>query len=136
RAQHAFHQLRHREFLRSADLDDAVDRWPECDVGEHGNDVAGQDRLEQRRRDMNALLTGSRDTTDELEELRRAQDRIRNAGLPDQVLLRDLRAQVRAAGKSNGADERQRYVRTYAGALLGGEQVRAGRLKELDRRFG
>src|SRR6185503_20545323 len=72
RAQHAFHQLRHREFLRSADLDDAVDRWPECDVGEHGNDVAGQDRLEQRRRDMNALLTGSRDTTDELEELRRA----------------------------------------------------------------
>jgi hypothetical protein len=69
--------------LRRAYLHDAVDRRPEGDVGECGNDVSRQDGLEECSRGANAatVFAGLRNAANEFEELRRAQDRIGNARL-------------------------------------------------------
>ena len=58
------------------------------------------------------MSSGSRlgDAVDELEELRRTQDRVGHRQFPDQLFLRHLGAEVAALRNPVGADHRQRDV--------------------------
>ena len=122
-----------RDRLRPGDLDGAVDRPGERQFGEHGSDVVGRDRLQQGRRQADDVAVGCRldDAVGEFEELRRAQDRVGNAGRLDEVFLRHLGAQVAAVGQPVGTDDRQGEMVPHAGHLFGGKQVAAGGLEEL-----
>jgi hypothetical protein len=74
------------------------------------------------------------DAADELEELRCAEDRVRDRPRLDQLLLGDLRAEVAAVRKPVGADNRQRNVMSHPGSLLCGEQIARRPLEELQHR--
>ena len=67
----------------------------------------------------------------ELEELRRVDDRVGDPGVPDELLLPALRAQVAAVGHALRPDDRQRDVVRDPRRLLGVEEVARGRLEEL-----
>jgi hypothetical protein len=64
--------------FRTRQLDRAVQRLVDCDVGQRGCDVIGHDGLHQSRWQPNRLPFGGRlgDAADELEELHRADDRM------------------------------------------------------------
>jgi hypothetical protein len=66
---------------------------------------------------------GIRDPADEFEELGGAQDRINQAGIRDQPLLRQLGTEIAAALEPVGADDRQRDAMPYAGLLRSRDQV-------------
>src|SRR4051794_10568181 len=76
-----------------------------------------------REPDAAALRPRLGDLGQELEELRGAQDGVRNRAGFDLALLGDLRAQVAAVGEAVGADDRQREMVADAGVALGRQQV-------------
>jgi hypothetical protein len=61
-------------------------------------------------------------------------DRVRDRGLRDQLLLRELRAEVAALGQALGADDRQRDVMPHPGGRFGREQVAGRRVEEREHR--
>src|SRR5205807_3120489 len=71
------------------------------------------------------------DALEELEELRGADDRVRDRRVSDQPLLGDLRAEVAAVGHPVAADDRQRDVMTYTRYRFGGKEIGRRRLEEL-----
>ena len=75
-----------------------------------------------------------RDPLHELEELRGANDRVRNRGPVDQLLLGDLRPQVAAVGDAVGPDHREGDEVPNAGLGRGREQVGGGGREELHHR--
>jgi len=126
--QEAPHELVHADLLRAADLDRAVDRRRLSEAGHQRRDVVGSDRLHLPDRQADGLPLGRRlgDAADEFEELGRAQDRIGNPRLLDQLLLHDLGAEIAAVGQALGADDGEGDMVADAGGGLRGEQVAAG----------
>ncbi len=122
--------------VRAGDLDDAVQWRSDREVGQGSGDVIGGDGLYESRGKPNAVAFagGLDDASDELEELRRAQDGVGNPRGLDQLFLRDLGAKVAALWKTVGADYRERQVVLHTGLRLGGEQVSAGGFEELQYR--
>ena len=118
-----------------ADFDRAVERRPERDVGERLDDLIRHDRLHERRRQTIdvAVERRFRDPFDELEELRRLQDRVGDGRRLDEVLLRSLGPHVPAFDETLRADDRQRDVMLHARRLLGREQIAAGGDEEVHR---
>ena len=86
----------------------ALDR----DVGQGGGDVVGRLGLNEHGRQMNRLALGARvgDAADELEELRRAEDRVRDGRGLDRLFLGELRTEVAAVLEPVGADDGERDV--------------------------
>ena len=76
-------------------------------------------------------MADSSDGADELEELRCANDRVRNLGGLDEVFLSHLRAEVTAREQAIGADDRQGHMMADAGGRFGGVDVAAGRFEEV-----
>src|SRR6202022_2078189 len=70
----------------------------------------------------------------ELEELGGAQDRVRNPRGPDQVLLRQLGAEVSVFRKAIGPDHGQRNMVPHFGGGLGSENIAARRFEECQNR--
>ena len=122
------------ERLRSADLDHAVQRGTDGDAGHRRGDVLGSHGLNEHRRQTDDLAVGGvvGDAADELEELRGVDDRIRDGGPFDQLLLSGLRPHVAALGQPIGADHRQGDVMTNAGGRLRVEEVAGRGLEELE----
>src|SRR5213594_2212861 len=89
-------------------LDRAVHRFPDCEVGHCGGDVIRHDGLHEGGWQPNRLPFGGRlgDGSHELEELRCADDCIGNRGSLDQSFLSHLRAEVTAREKPFGAHHR------------------------------
>lgn len=72
------------------------------------------------------VFAGSRNAANEFEELRRAQDRIGDARL-----LNQLRAQIAAVGGAIGPKDRQRNMVSYASPCFRREKIGPRRLEEL-----
>ena len=122
----------HTDRFGARQLDRAVQRLLDCDVGQRGSDVIRHDGLHHRRRQSNRLAVGGRlgDAADELEELRCADDRVGNQRGLDQVFLGHLRAEVTTGKQTIGADNRQRDVMSHAGGRFGGKEVAPRGLEE------
>src|SRR5688572_7574323 len=133
RAQETPDQIVEADLLGTCDLDRVVQRRRERDVKQSGHDVVGDDRLQESRRQADRLPLGGGfgNAVDELEELCRAQDRIGNHGVFDQLFLGHLGAQVAALRNPVGTDHRQRDMMPHARGRLGGHQVAARLLEEL-----
>src|SRR5215217_2033330 len=103
------------ERFRSGQLNDAVDRTAERDVGQGGSDVVRGHGLKQGRRQPDDLSIRRRidDPADELEELGRARDREGNLRGLDQAFLHQLGAEITVFPKAVDSDNRQRYVVAY-----------------------
>ena len=134
--QRAADELVHAELLGARDLHDAVHGCADRDPGDGLGDVLGRDRLEQhgRQADGVAVRRQGRDALDELEELRRVDDRVRHRGIPDELLLHALGVEVALVLQTLGADHGQGHVVLHAGRLLGGEQVAGRRREEVEHR--
>ena len=125
RGSDAADELVEAELLGSGDLDDAVQRRPTAtrptalatSSAAMGWISAGGSRT------VLPSVAASAMPLDELEELRRVDDRVRDRGVLDQLLLGELRAEVAALGQAVGADDRQRDVMSHARGRLRGEQV-------------
>ena len=122
--------------LGAADLDDALEGRMRGHLRHGGGDVGRRHRLEQHGRESH-LVADHRpgtDRRDELEELRRAHDRVRDRAGLDQLLLGELCADVAALAHPVGADDRHRDVVRHARLRLSGEQVVRRHLEELHHR--
>ena len=124
-AQHAPGELVETERLRAGQLDGVVQRCADRDIRQRAGHVIGCLGLNEGRRQPNGVAVGARigDAPDELEELRRADDRVGGGPGLHQVLLRDLRAEVAALRQSVSANHGQRDVVPHAGGRLCGEEV-------------
>ena len=74
------------------------------------------------------------DASDELEELRCAEDRVRDGARLHRLLLRELRTEIAAIRESVGADDRQRDVVPHAGGRFRGQDVPRRGLEEVQHR--
>ena len=103
------------ERFRSGQLNDAVDRNAERDVGQGGSDVVRSHGLKQGRRQPDDLSISRRidDPADELEELGRAQDRVGNLRGFDEAFLHQLGAEVTVFRQAVDPDNGQRYMMAY-----------------------
>ena len=72
------------ELVGPGDLDDAVHRRAHGDPAERAGDVIGRHGLDEHGRQPDRVAVGGvrGDAVEELEELRRADDRVRDRGLP------------------------------------------------------
>src|SRR5215510_8526993 len=80
----------------------------QCDIDQRGNNIVRQDGLDKGRGHAKRLPIGgelSGDRSDELKELRSAEDRIRYSGGLDQLLLSDFRTQIAALRDAIGTDD-------------------------------
>jgi hypothetical protein len=107
-AQNATGQFVEPERLGAGQLDRVVQRRADRDIGQGAGDVVGCLGLNEGGRQPDGVGVGRRigDAADELEELRRADDRVGDGPGLDQLLLRELRAQVAALGEPLGSDDR------------------------------
>src|SRR5262249_16059590 len=69
---------------------------------------------------------------DELEELRRTHDRVRNRSAFDHSFLGHLRAEVTARKKTVGADDRKSHMMFYSCSPFRGYEVTARGLEEIE----
>src|SRR3546814_9417302 len=95
-------------------------------ISDWSSDVCSSDlgdRLDERGRQAHQLALDARldDAADELEELRRAQDGVGNAGGLDKLLLGHLRPDVAALEQPGGPDDREGDVMADAGGGLRSE---------------
>src|SRR5262249_29891809 len=107
RSQRTSHQVVEAVLDGPAELDPAVWRRRRRDRLERGGDVVRRDRLEQHRCDAHLAVLRRRvdDRSDELEELRGVDDRVRDRRALDERLLRELRADVLALAEAFGTDD-------------------------------
>ncbi len=126
----------HPEQVGPGDLHPAVQRLAHRDPADRGGDVVARDGLEEHGCDPYDVvprgLVG--DAPDELEELRRVHERVRDPRLLDQLLLGDLRREVAVVRHPIRAHHRQGDVVADPGFRLRGEQVAGGGLEELHHR--
>src|SRR5882724_10678391 len=122
------------KLLWPRDLDDAVHRSRLGDPTHRLRDVLRRYGLEQHGGDAHRIPVGGLvcDALKELEELRGADDRVRDRRVSDQLLLGDLRSEVAAVGRPVAADDRQRDVMTHTRRRFGGKEIGGGRLEELE----
>ena len=71
------------------------------------------------------------DAAHELEELRGADDRVRNRGSLDQIFLSHLRAEVTAREQAVGADNRQRHMMADVRGGFRSQEVGTRRFEKL-----
>ena len=130
--QNSADQLVEVELLGTRYLHGSVQGRFNGDVGERRDDVIGHDRLDVCRRHTQALAVCAllRNAGDELEELRRAQNRVRHRRRLDQILLGHLGAKVAAFLKAFRADHGQRHVMAHPSHGFRVEQIASGCLKE------
>ena len=102
---------------------------PDGDPADRRGDVVGRHRLEEHRWHADGAAVGGvvGDALDELEELRRMDDRVRDRRRLDQRLLGELRPEVAGGRRSGsplsdrlGADDRQRDVVADSCGRFGG----------------
>jgi hypothetical protein len=131
--QDAAGQLVEPELLGSAQLDDAVHRRMHYKVCQRGGDVVCGLRLHERRRQADHFPVTARigDPADELEELRRTQNRVRHASCLHELLLGDLCAEVAALREAVGAHNGQGNVMAHTGDGFRRQHVPGRRLEEL-----
>jgi hypothetical protein len=136
RAQHAAGELVEAEPFGACQLDGAVHRRAHRRDRQRGRDVVGRLRLNEHGRDTNRLAVGVRigDPADELEELRRADDRVGHGCPLDRFLLGELGPEVPAVGQPVGADDRQGHVVADTEGRFCGEDVAGRGLEELQHR--
>ncbi len=96
------------ELLRPRDFDDAVHRRSDGDPGNRTRDILGRHGLDQNGCGPGRVPDGCvvRHSLDELEELRRMDDRVGDRRVTDQLLLDDLGAEVAAFGEPVGSYHR------------------------------
>src|SRR5438552_8420217 len=77
-------------------FNDAVQRCSHCDPANRNRNIRGRYGLEQHGGDVHRIPVGGivGDAFEELEELRSADDRVRDRRVSDQLVLGDLRAEV------------------------------------------
>ncbi|MNT22837.1 hypothetical protein D3C72_1582340 [compost metagenome] len=128
------HQIGQANTLWARNLDHTVHGAAEGVVRDGGGDVIRCDRLHEGRREVHGVAVGARlsDAAEELEELGRMDDGVRNLRFADQLLLRDLAAEVATLGKAIGADHRQRHMVLHAGHGFRGQQVASRGFEELE----
>jgi len=90
-----------------------------------GRDILGRHRLNQYRCKSHrvAVSRGIGDALQELEELRRVDDRVRDRRLLDQFFLGELRSHVATFGEPVCADYGERDVMPHACRRFGVEEV-------------
>ena len=115
-------ELVETELFWTRDFGDAGDRRSQCDSADRARDVVGRHGLDQDGCEPHRVCVGCSigDALDELEELRRVDDRVRDRRFLDQLLLGNLGAEVAALGKPIGSHDRQRDV---VGDAFGGFNV-------------
>lgn len=119
------------EPFRACDLDDPVQRIGLRRVREGIGEILAGDRLRERRRDRNLIGRANlHHVGDELEMLRRTENREGDAGGADQLLLQLLGAEVVAAEQAIDADDRQHHVMPDTRRASGPRQVASGGLEE------
>src|SRR5438105_2488750 len=123
------------ELLGAADFDDAVDRSTDGGPRYGGGDIVRGDGLEQHwcQADGIAVGRGVRDVLDELEELRRVNDRVWDRRSLDQRFLSDFRSEVSALRQAVGAHDRKGNVMPNACRLFLRLEVARRGLKEIQR---
>src|SRR5215469_9490435 len=124
-SQNATDKLVQSKFLGARYLKQAVHRWTDHEVSEGGDDIARKDRLYQVRRHTNDLSVAERigGAAHEFEELRGAQNRVRNSGSLDKAFLRHLCAHVAAVRQPVHPDNRECQVMAHAGSRFGGKEI-------------
>src|SRR5262249_39490162 len=100
RAQESSRELVHSDWFGAGQLDRPMPRYPPGEGGGGGGDVPRGEGRHGRGGRAALLPLGARigDPADELEELRRAHDRVGHRRRLDRLFLGDLRAHVAAAG--------------------------------------
>src|SRR5437867_489456 len=108
RAEETSDQSVKAKLLGAADFDHAVDRSTHGDPPYGRGDIVRRHGLEQHwcQADAIAVGRGVRDALDELEELRRVNDRVWDRRSLDQRFLRDFRSEVPALPQALGAHDR------------------------------
>src|SRR5205814_377124 len=116
------------ELLGAADFDDAVDRSTDGGPRYGRGDIVRGDGLEQHwcQADGIAVGRGVRDVLDELEELRRVNDRVWDRRSLDQRFLSDFRSKVPALRQAVGAHHEGASVLPTAARFWVGVGVRSG----------
>ena len=89
-----------RRSFRAGDLDNAVARRRERHLGDDRRNVVRRDGLEQdgRKPDDVSIRTWIGNAVEEFQKLRRADNRIGNAGALDQFLLGEFGAEIAIVG--------------------------------------
>src|SRR6185295_16295071 len=137
RAQALADQFIETELLRTRHFNRAIHWRADGDSADRLGDVISRHRLNEYRWQPNRRSLGgfSGDALDELEELRRVNDRIRDPGTLDQRFLRVLRPEVGTVRYALGSHHGQRDVVPHTGRCRVLEKVTRGRGEELhDRR--
>src|SRR5690606_16371657 len=116
-----------RKTIGAGYFEGAVERRCDGQIGHRSRDVVGSDGLHQRRGKTRrrAVRTRVDNAADELEELRCAQDGVRDLRSLDQVFLGDLCAKVAAFKESISTYHGEREVVFHTSLGFGGEQVTA-----------
>jgi len=104
------------ELLGSRNLYCAIQRRIQGDSAHCTRDIISRHGLKEHRRHANLITLGCAigDTPNELEELRRSDNRVRDRTFLDEFLLSDLRAEVAALWKSVDPNNRHRNVMPHA----------------------
>src|ERR1041385_3713631 len=100
------------QLLRSSKFHSSIQRRSDGHSGHRTGDIVRCYRLKTDRWHVNRVAIGCfvGDALQELEELRRPHDRIRDRGFLDQLLLCDLRTEVAAVRQTFRADDRQCHM--------------------------
>ena len=130
-------QVVEAELLGTRDLDHAIHWRTEGDLCQGAGDIVRRHGLDEHRRqaDRGAVGGSIGNALDELEELRRVNDRVGDRRVLDQLLLCDLRAEVAAFAQALGAYDRQGHVMPHTGRRFRGQEVACRRLEELQNRL-
>ena len=124
-AQESSDELVHADRFGARQLDRAVQRFLNGNIGQRGSDIVRRDWLHHSGWQSNRVPVACRfgDAPHELKELRRTNDRIRNARSLDQVFLRHLRAEVTTRQQALGADDRQCHVMPHFGGRFRSQEI-------------
>jgi hypothetical protein len=124
RRQKPLDELGHAGGFGTRQLDDPVLRLRRRDLGQSGSHIVGRDRLElfRRHKDFAPLGGAVGDRLEKLEELRRAQQRVRHAAF-DHAFLGAFCPQVAAVADTVRTDHRQRDIVRDARRRRGAQQV-------------
>src|SRR5690606_4701607 len=121
----------------TGNLDDPVYRRLQRGSRHGGRDVLAGDRLHQgRRHPYDPAIFGVLDhARQKLEELRGTHNGVRNPGIDDQLLLRDLASKIAARLELLRADDSQSDMAAHTGFRLSCKEVAAGGLEEMANRL-
>ncbi|MNF97205.1 hypothetical protein D3C84_800250 [compost metagenome] len=131
------HEFNDWPAIRPGDFQGLVVWRFQGDIGQRRGDIERGNRLQCGRGQVDGVAvfaTRVGNGTDELEELRGAQDRVRNARVFDEFFLSHFRPEVTTFEHALGADHRQCNMVFDAVDFLRREQVFPGRFEKMQRR--